>query len=371
MADIRTSICGIDFPNPIWTAAGPTAADADMLMRAAKGGAGGLVSKTISVKPAEVPIPNISSPFAGSLLNAELWSELDYHQFIEKEFPAAGKSGLPIIASVGYSPQDLAILGRALDKPGLIDAVEFSIHYVDKDVENLRQTALALKNNIHVPVLAKMSPAVQDLKLAVNALDDIVDGYVAINSLGPALDFNIETLQQELGSKDGRGWLSGHAILPIGLHFVETISSLTDKPVIGVGGIRTAKDVVKYLMVGASAVQVCSLAILKGQNVYGKLALQLSEWMDQHGYATIAELRGVYQKQKSSSPHFVGQGPQLHPKITYELCTFCDLCTKSCVHNAIQFQDKVYNLNKALCVSCGLCASICPTDALALVSDSV
>ncbi|UCE07120.1 MAG: hypothetical protein JSW07_03530, partial [bacterium] len=87
MANIRTKICGLEFPNPIWTAAGPTSADAEMLRQAAAGGAGGLVTKTISVHPARVPIPNISSPFSGSLLNAELWSEIDYRNFIDKEMP--------------------------------------------------------------------------------------------------------------------------------------------------------------------------------------------------------------------------------------------------------------------------------------------
>ena len=63
MADLRTEVCGVEFPNPVWTAAGPGGADGPMLLRAARGGAGALVAKTISVRPAEVPTPNIISPF--------------------------------------------------------------------------------------------------------------------------------------------------------------------------------------------------------------------------------------------------------------------------------------------------------------------
>jgi dihydroorotate dehydrogenase subfamily 1 len=363
MADLRITICGIEFPNPIWTAAGPTGKDAAMLLRAAAGGAGGLVAKTISVTPARVPIPNIASPFAGSLLNAELWSEMDYRPFIEKELAMARTAHLPVIASVGYSPEDLAVLGKALEDAGTADAVEFSIHYVEKDAAHLRQTALSLKQNFNKPVFAKLSPAIQDLSSVLQALDDIVDGYVAINSLGPALDFDIVTLRPSMGSQDGRGWLSGRAILPIGLHFVEAISSLSKKPVIGVGGIRRVEDVVKYIMAGASAVQICSLAILKGQNVYGKLARQLADWMDKHGYATIEDLRGVYQRRTHRPQHVLEQGPQLYPAISYDLCTYCDLCTKSCVHFAIRFQDKLFLLDRSKCVSCGLCASVCPTAA--------
>src|SRR5210317_866349 len=110
MTKLSIEICGIEFPNPIWTAAGPTGANAEMMLLAADGGAGGLVAKTISVVPAKVPIPNIASPFSGSLLNAEKWSELDYRQMIEIEFPRARKAGIPIVASIGYSPDDLTIL---------------------------------------------------------------------------------------------------------------------------------------------------------------------------------------------------------------------------------------------------------------------
>jgi dihydroorotate dehydrogenase len=195
MADVNITICGIEFPNPVWTAAGPGGADAQMLLRAARGGAGGLVAKTISSEGARVPFPNIMSPFSGSLLNAELWSEHSYRHFIDRELPQVRDTGVPVIASVGYDTRQLALLGKELDRAGVADAVEFSIHYVGKDPENLRRLASALKDNLGVPVLAKLSPAVTDLEAVVRILEKIVDGFVAINSLGPALDFDIETRQ--------------------------------------------------------------------------------------------------------------------------------------------------------------------------------
>jgi dihydroorotate dehydrogenase subfamily 1 len=366
MADLRTIVCGIAFPNPVWTAAGPAACDAAMLRRAAVGGAGGLVTKTLSVKRARVPIPNISSPAPGNLLNAELWSEIDYRRFLEIELPAIRKLELPVVVSVGYSAEDLAELGKALAQSGMADAVEFSIHYVEKDTANLRRMAESLRSAIRVPVFAKFSPSVQNIEETVRALDEVVDGYVAVNSVGPALDFDPATCQPVLGSSDARGWLSGRAILPIGLHFVVAISRATQKPVIGVGGVRTATDVVKYILAGASAVQVCTLAVLKGQSVYGKLAAGLSKWMDDHGYASINELRGAFHRRAPEAPVILGEGAQLYPEITYLKCTYCDICGKGCVHEAIRFVERKFLLDRAQCVSCGLCASLCPTDALTM-----
>ncbi len=366
MADVKITICGIEFPNPVWTAAGPGGADAQMLLRAVRGGAGGLVAKTISLEGARVPSPNIISPFSGSLLNAELWSEHSYRHFIDRELPKVRDTGVPVIASVGYDAEQLALLGKELNRAGAADAVEFSIHYAGKEPENLKHLASALKDNIDVPVLAKLSPAVADLEAVVHILEDIVDGFVAINSVGPALDFDIETRQPLLGSKDGRGWLSGAAILPVALHYVEAVASLTNKPVIGVGGVRRVEDVVKHLMAGASAVQVCSLAVLKGQEVYGKLASDLSKWLDSHGFSTVREIIGLYRKERREP---VQAKVPLFPHIDDGLCNLCLLCERSCIHQAIHFEDEEFHLEKARCVSCGLCCSLCPKAALSLVSE--
>ena len=369
MANLKVTVCGIEFPNPVWTAAGPGGADGQMLLRAARGGAGGLVAKTISVRPAEVPSPNIVSPFAGSLLNAELWSELPYRRFLDRELPLAREAGVPVVASVGYSSEELALLGAELEKTGVADAVEFSIHYTGKDPRTLGSLARALKDSVSVPVLAKLSPAVSDLEAVVRVLEPIVDGFVAINSVGPALDFDVKTGRPLLGSGDGRGWLSGGAILPVGLHYVAALGALTAKPVVAVGGVRTAVDVVKYLMAGASAVQVCTLAVLKGQEVYGKLARELSEWMDAHGYTSPAELKGMYARalaEREREWEEGGRAARLYPAIDCQACTLCLLCERSCLYRAIHFEDKRFLLDRSLCVRCGLCCSLCPADALAM-----
>jgi Pyruvate/2-oxoacid:ferredoxin oxidoreductase delta subunit len=138
---------------------------------------------------------------------------------------------------------------------------------------------------------------------------------------------------------------------------------LTDKPVIGVGGVRKVEDVVKHLMAGASAVQVCSLAVLKGQEVYGKLAADLSKWLDSHGFSTVGEIIGLYREERREP---VQAKARLFPRIDKELCNLCLLCERSCIHQAIQFENEEFHLDKTRCVSCGLCRSLCPKAALSL-----
>ena len=91
MVDLNVEFAGLRFRNPIFTAAGPAARDGMTLLNAAAGGAGGLVAKTVSVTPAEVPRPNMAAVLKGrvgsrrGMLNAELWSELPIEQWLEKE----------------------------------------------------------------------------------------------------------------------------------------------------------------------------------------------------------------------------------------------------------------------------------------------
>ena len=75
MVSLAVEICGLKLRNPIMPAAGPTVRDGDALVAAAKGGAGALVAKTVSVSPAEVPRPCMAKVKDG-ILNAELWSDL-------------------------------------------------------------------------------------------------------------------------------------------------------------------------------------------------------------------------------------------------------------------------------------------------------
>ena len=106
MANLNVNILGMKFENPIFTAAGPGAKDGDLCVKAVEGGAGGLVTKTISVDPAPVPRPCMAKTNSG-FLNTELWSELPKEQWIEKEYKRAKSAGVPMIVSMGYKAEDI------------------------------------------------------------------------------------------------------------------------------------------------------------------------------------------------------------------------------------------------------------------------
>ncbi|MFX1318547.1 MAG: 4Fe-4S binding protein [Promethearchaeota archaeon] len=385
---LDVEIAGIPLRNPVLTAAGPTSRDAETLLEAARGGVGGLVAKTISVKPAKVPRPNmqtldrgksqwllatamqhhivhlerISVRGAYGLLNHELWSDKPYEKWLKHEYPKAKEAGLSLIASMGYTPEELAKLAPLVEKAG-VDGIEFSTHYIESDPKVFNEVAKTLKEAVDIPVFAKMSPHVKDLTVFVKAVEKHVDGFVAINTLGPCLHIDIETGKPLLGGPGGVGWLSGPAIKPLAVRCVADIARGTSKPVVGVGGVSTGADAIEFVMCGASAVQVCTAAILEGNSVYGRIATEMANYLKSHGHDSPLDVRGISLKHLPTDTLRIESLP---PTVDEEACSGCGLCNKSCIYSAIAVNPDTSKaqVDTNLCYGCGVCVSICPHRAL-------
>ncbi|MDD2207461.1 diguanylate cyclase [Aminobacterium sp. MB27-C1] len=293
MVGLARTICGVTFKSPVLTAAGPNVATKDHVLAAISGGAGGIVTKTISVSPAQDPRPTIRKGPLGSLINCETWSEKPVEDSLPI-FNAIKEKGLPLIVSIGYKPQEVTFLGKLLERDVHPDIIEFSTHYVGHEISPLIDVAKSLRDVVSVPIWMKISPNILDVQNLAKAASPFVDGFVAINSLGPVLDFDVEKPSPLLGSTFGQGWMSGPPILPIALRIVYETSISQPKPVIGVGGIEKGEDAIKFFMAGASLVQICSGALKKGSAIYGTVSQEIEEWLEKHGYSSIDDVQNKY-----------------------------------------------------------------------------
>ena len=146
----------------------------------------------------------------------------------------------------------------------------------------------------HLPVIAKLTPNVADIgTVAVACAQAGAAAVSAINTLA-ALDVDPELERPLLGN--GFGGLSGVAIRPIGLRKVlEIVQALNhagfDTPVIGMGGISNAEDVVRYLLCGAHSVQI-GTSLTGDPEHMSTITRGLEEWMDRKGYRDLADFRG-------------------------------------------------------------------------------
>lgn len=358
MSDTTVEMLGMTFRNPVLPAAGPTVWNGEALRRCAEGGAGALVSKTISDTAAAVPHPNMAQ-VAGGFLNTELWSELPAQRWIDREFAIARETGLPLIVSMGYTAAQIARIAPGV-KP-FADAIELSTHYLADDPRPMMEAIDAAKSATGLPVFTKLSPMRNMREAAQAAKEAGADGIAAINSFGPTLAIDIETGQPWMGSADGYGWMSGAALRPLAVRCVYDVACAVDLPILGVGGISRGTDAIEMLMAGAWAVQVCTAAILGGPGVYGKIAGEIEAWLDAHGYDSVSEIRGLaVQRMK----HRTVRTDALPPALDLDLCTGCRLCEISCVYDAIRVVDRKAVLTPEMCQGCGLCVTRCKPRAL-------
>ncbi|HPX21792.1 MAG TPA: 4Fe-4S binding protein [Mesotoga sp.] len=353
--DLSARLGKLSLSNPVMPASGPLTGDDKKMLSIAAFGVGAMVTKTISTVAAKVPRPCIIAT-NNHVVNTELWSEFSYERWLEEFIPAfREKSDLPLIVSLGYSPIDLEKLVPLFCKDA--DAFELSTHYVADDPSLMEELISAVKRNSDRPVFLKLDPSVADPAAMVRAIEKAGgDGVVAINSLGPVYPYDAALKRSPMGSGDGDGWVSGPAIKMLALSMVRRIREVTDLPVIGVGGIASAGDVVDFLSAGADAVQLLSGALIKGKDIYARIISSLPKALESRGFNSVVEaVSSVRQPAQSFEVR--------NPVIDHDRCTRCGLCVSVCPYFALSLDERV-EIDGEACFGCGLCQSRCPVGAI-------
>ena len=149
VVDLAVEVCGIRFPNPVWTAAGPPVRDGAALLACAAGGAGGLVSEDHLTDSGRAhhpehgrDLPRLPQRRAVVRAAPERW--------IEREYAITREAGLPVIVSMGYTAEDIADLAPRV-RP-FADALELSTHYIGEDAAPMIAAIRAAKAAVDVPV---------------------------------------------------------------------------------------------------------------------------------------------------------------------------------------------------------------------------
>jgi len=302
--DLSVNLCGTRLPNPTILASGILGLSHDILVRVARAGAGGVTTKSCSLKPRPgYPNPTILD-WGPGLINAVGLSNPGVEVMVEEIQAAKEKLaplGAPIIASIfAETIYDFGIIARFISEaePDLIE-VNISCPNIDNrymqmfaaDPYVAAQVTRRVKRNTDVPVLVKLSPNVTDVvEIAQAVVEAGADGITAINSLGPGLILDIETCRPVLAH--GTGGVSGPPVRPIAVRCVRDICRAVDVPVVAVGGVTTGRDVVEMLLVGATAVGIGSAVTYRGMEVFQKVCGEVREYMGRHGHSGLKEFRG-------------------------------------------------------------------------------
>jgi dihydroorotate dehydrogenase (NAD+) catalytic subunit len=301
---LAVSLCGRTLATPLILASGVAGENIDWLVDAARAGAGAVVSKSISVEPRAGHVEPTVIEWEHGLINAvglrNSGAAVVAGQIAELKRRLA-RTGAPVIASVfaetvaGFAEVAGMIAGAA---PDMIE-VNISCPNVEAefgrpfaaDAASAAAVTRAVKGAVSVPVIVKLSPNVNDIAAIACAVEEAgADAICAINSLtGMVID--IASGRPALANRTGG--VTGGAIRPLAVRCVYEITRAVKIPVIGLGGVERGRDIVELVMAGATAVGVGSAVYVRGPGVFSELLLQLVDCMDEHGYTSLDELRGL------------------------------------------------------------------------------
>jgi len=285
--------------NPVLTASGTFGYGLEFLRYGDLSALGGICLKGISLAPrAGNPMPRIAETPCG-MLNAIGLQNVGVEKFLKEKLPYI-PAGATLIANLyAQTPEDFGELAAIFSGEDKIAALEVNI-----SCPNVREGGVQFGQDPHMasavvgavtkragskPVIVKLSPNVTDVRvIAKAAVDAGADMLSLINTLsGMAVD--IRTRKSRLANVVGG--LSGPAIKPVALRMVHQVVQSVNVPVIGMGGIVSAEDVLEFILVGAHAVQVGTYNFMRPDNAFRLVeevrvlaeSLGIESWDDYRG----------------------------------------------------------------------------------------
>ena len=299
MADLRVNIGALALKNPVMTASGTFGYGLEFADFIPLDGLGGIIVKGTTLSPREGnDYPRMAETAQGMLNCVGLQNKgVDY--FCEHIYPQIKDIDTNMIVNVsGSSPEDYAECAARIDALDRIPAIELNISCPNvKDggmafgvtCAGAESVVRAVREHYHKTLIVKLSPNVTDIAEIARAVEAAgADAVSLINTLmGMAID--IERRKPVLSIKTGG--LSGPAVKPVALRMVWQVARAVQIPVVGLGGITTARDAIEFLMAGATAIEIGTANFIDPA-VTMKVRDGISDWLDSHGCKSVQEIVG-------------------------------------------------------------------------------
>jgi len=415
MADLTINFGGIRSPNPFWLASAPPSNSGAQVHRAFEAGWGGAVWKTIGA-----PVLNVSNRYGAwhygnqkmlAINNVELISDrpIDINLREIAEVKRAWPDRAVIVsAMVESKPAAWHDIIRRIQDTGA-DGIELNYgcphgmsergmgSAVGQVPEYCEQITRWVMDVAKIPVIVKLTPNISDIVMPARAA--VAAGATAIsliNTINSIIGVDLDTLEitPNIGGRGGHGGYAGPAVKPIALNMLaalgrDSVVSGSNLPISGMGGISTWRDAAEFLLLGAASLQVCTAVMHYGFRIIEDLCDGLSNWMDEKGFASVADVTGRSLHRVSDFKDF-DLSFKAVARIDQQKCIRCDLCYVACNDTAHQCIDLIDKQGKVVppgaydqrsngrleavssrpevvvreedCVGCRLCFNICPVE---------
>jgi dihydroorotate dehydrogenase (NAD+) catalytic subunit len=297
--DLSVSLAGLELKNPLMSASGTFGHGLEMGGFVDPATLGAWVSKTVTLEARHGnPAPRICETEAGFLnsIGLENRGVEDYERNVLPSFVA---SGATIITNIGGKTlEQFAEMAERLDVHDQISAFEVNLSCPNvqggklpfaTDPATAEATIAAVRAVTKKPIFAKLSPNVAFIGEIAKAVEaGGADGITAVNTL---LGMSVDWRTRKPGLALGMGGYSGVGMKPVALRCAWNCATAVSIPVIGCGGISCLDDVLEFLIVGCSAVQV-GTASFSNPCLLGELVVELEETLREAGLSSVKELIG-------------------------------------------------------------------------------
>lgn len=383
MANLEVNYAGVKYRNPLVLASATPGQDGEGMRLAGEAGIGGVIPKTIGPREDWAAHPRNGRIFMHQykgkpigMVNLELFTTMTRDDWVQKELEVAKKGGATMHISVLAMPDpgETAKLVEEIQATGFADLLELNVScpmpastvgmHIGKSAERTFEQVKAGKSAAKIPFTVKLTPNVTDMvEVAQAAKEAGADGVTISNSVRSFAGVDIETGKPYLR---GYGGYTGPAIKPMIMRHLTEVARNVDIPISAVGGVMSFHEIVEYIMLGASTVQTCTAVMWNGYGYITKMLKDLNGWMNQKGYKSFEDIRGIALKDIATVEELAKLPPKF-ARIDKDKCTNCGICEKLCFYRAISEKDDARFADRSLCDGCGVCQQMCPVSAIELV----